>query len=333
MALLFAILASCAQAPEQTNRSGLTLRFPASRSARAAYSFEAVNVWRITGTSAGPGFAQDFPGTEKTARIVDLYPGEWVIQVDGLDAAEKALFTAKQTVTLVEGVNTITMTMEPVVVAVPSTNADLASITLSSGVVYPTFSASVLEYSASVPNPTATMTVTATPAHDKATVAYGVAMPAALAVGSNSISITVTAEDKTTSKIYALTVTRANPPDISVMGKLNYYDSVPITLINGNTINFGEIYGTARTMTFTIYNYGTGDLHPVLSISNAQDPNAYTIPAPTIPPIIPGNSYNFDIIYDYPTTVFGNPQTGTLTISSDDPDTGAFVLNLTGTYC
>jgi hypothetical protein len=333
MALLYAILASCAQAPDQSNRSGLNLRFPAQRGARAAYSFEAVNVWRIAGTSSGPGFAQDFPGTATSARIVDLYPGEWVVTVDGLDAAEKALFTAKQTVTLVEGVNTINMTMEPVVVAVPSSNADLASIMLSKGMIFPSFSASVLEYSASVPNSTASLTVTATPAHDKATVAYGVAMPATLTVGLNSISITVTAEDKTTKKIYALAVTRANPPDISVMGKLNYYDSVPVTLTNGSTINFSEVYGTPLTMSFTVQNYGTGDLHPVLSISNAQDPNAYKLPAPTIPPIIPGSSYNFDVVYSRPTAVFVNPQTGTLTITSDDPDTATFILNLTGTYC
>lgn len=334
MALFFAILATCAQAPDQAERAVLRVSFPASGIARGAYSFTAVSIWRITGTGTGASFAQDFPGTATSARITDIYPGEWVIAIDGLDTAGVKLFTAKKTVTLVEGTNAIAITMVPVERPVLSSNADLASITLSSGSLSPAFTASVLEYAVAVPYSGSPLTVTATPAHASATVAYGVAMPAVLVVGTNAISITVTAENRTTTKVYALSVTRAGPPDIMVQGKLNYYDSVPVTLASGNSINFTEVYfGGNFTMTFTIRNNGVSDLHPVLAISNANDPNAYSLPVPTVPPVIPGGAYNFDIVYKYPTTVFVNPQNGTLTISSDDPDTTAFILNLTGTYC
>jgi hypothetical protein len=198
----------------------------------------------------------------------------------------------------------------------------------------PDFSASVLEYTVSAPYSASTLTVTATPAHSKATVSYNPPIPATLEIGTNIITITVTAESASTSKIYTLTVTREGAPDIVVEGKLNYYDSIPITLTTSSTINFSEVYyASPRTMTFTVHNTGVSDLHPVLTISNAVDPNAYTLPVPTIPPVIPGGSYNFDVVYTYPTTVFDYTQTGTLTISSEDPDTGEFILNLTGTWC
>ena len=120
MALFFAILAACAQAPGQGELAGLKVSFPGHGISRGAYSFTAVQTWRIAGTGTGASFSNDFPGTATSARITDIYPGEWVITVDGLDASEVKLFTAKKTVTLVEGMNAITMTMVAVIAATTS---------------------------------------------------------------------------------------------------------------------------------------------------------------------------------------------------------------------
>ena len=98
----------------------------------------------------------------------------------------------------------------------PSTNANLASLTLSSGTLAPTFSSGTFGYSASVGNATTAITITPTAADNNATgkvnnvtVASGTASaPQSLAIGANTISILVTAQDGITANTYTLSVTR-----------------------------------------------------------------------------------------------------------------------------
>ena len=96
-----------------------------------------------------------------------------------------------------------------------STDATLSGLTLSD--VTLAFASATAEYTASVANDVTQTTVTPTVNHDGATYAIklgGVAdadgmIP--LAVGSNVITIEVTAEDGNTDKTYTVTVTRAAP--------------------------------------------------------------------------------------------------------------------------
>ena len=98
-----------------------------------------------------------------------------------------------------------------------STDATLSGLTLS-GVNFGAFDSATIEYTASVANDVTQTTVTPTVSHDGATYAIklgGVTdadgvIP--LAVGSNVITIEVTAEDGNATRTYTVTVNRAAPP-------------------------------------------------------------------------------------------------------------------------
>ena len=101
--------------------------------------------------------------------------------------------------------------------AVASNDATLNALSLSDITLSPSFAADTLTYTASVSNDVTSTTVTATANDDGATVAI---VPAdaddtaddhqvTLGVGDTAISVTVTAEDETTTQTYAVTVTRA----------------------------------------------------------------------------------------------------------------------------
>ena len=97
-----------------------------------------------------------------------------------------------------------------------STDATLSSLTLS-GVTLGAFDPATTGYTATVPNDVTQTTVTPTLSDDGAT--YAIKLGGAtdadgvipLAVGSNVITIEVTAEDGNTAKTYTVTVTRAAP--------------------------------------------------------------------------------------------------------------------------
>ena len=99
-----------------------------------------------------------------------------------------------------------------------ATDATLSALSLSGVTLAPSFDAETLEYTASVGNAVDSTTVTATANDDGATleITPGDADAAtdghqvALGVGDTTVSVTVTAEDGTTTQTYAVTVTRAD---------------------------------------------------------------------------------------------------------------------------
>ena len=98
-----------------------------------------------------------------------------------------------------------------------STDATLTDLALSGVTLAPTFASATEDYTATVVNAVMQTTVTATPTHSGATVAFkdgddnALTSPVTLAVGANVIKAVVTAEDTTTMKTYMVTVTRALP--------------------------------------------------------------------------------------------------------------------------
>ncbi|MEX2579246.1 MAG: cadherin-like beta sandwich domain-containing protein, partial [Verrucomicrobiales bacterium] len=100
-------------------------------------------------------------------------------------------------------------------------NADLSSLTLSSGTLAPAFASGTTDYSAAVGNATASLTVTPNAADPDATIAVRVnggsylpvasgSASAALAlnVGANLVEVRVTAEDGATERVYSVEVFR-----------------------------------------------------------------------------------------------------------------------------
>ena len=107
-------------------------------------------------------------------------------------------------------------------------NANLGALALSSGSISPSFSPSTVSYTATVANAVDLITVTPTVADVTSTVtvngtpvtsgtASGVIN---LSVGTNAITVTVTAQNGTTTKTYTVNVTRSTPPLPSSDAKL-----------------------------------------------------------------------------------------------------------------
>ncbi|MEO6755394.1 MAG: cadherin-like beta sandwich domain-containing protein, partial [Chthoniobacteraceae bacterium] len=91
-----------------------------------------------------------------------------------------------------------------------STDADLSNLSLSAGTLAPAFASSTTSYTASVTNGTTTLTFTPTVSSSLAAVTVNggsASTPVPLNVGTNNVSIRVTAQDGTV-KIYTVTVTR-----------------------------------------------------------------------------------------------------------------------------
>jgi hypothetical protein len=114
-------------------------------------------------------------------------------------------------------------TFNQVLLVLPNSNADLSNLTISAGTLAPAFAAGTVAYSTSVPNGTASLTVTPTAADAGATievrvnggayasVASGAPSGAlALNVGTNIVDVKVTATDTTTIKTYSVEVVRAS---------------------------------------------------------------------------------------------------------------------------
>jgi hypothetical protein len=101
----------------------------------------------------------------------------------------------------------------PILPALPSADADLADLSASGLTLSPDFSSAATSYTASADHSKSSTTIHAAASDDGATVtingAAGPDQDIALNVGSNEITVEVTAEDGTTTKTYTITITRA----------------------------------------------------------------------------------------------------------------------------
>ena len=96
-----------------------------------------------------------------------------------------------------------------------SGDATLSALSLS-GIEIGTFWSTVTSYSAEVGNGIDRTTVTATASHPQAEVSITPGAEVSLAQGANQITVTVTAEDGTTTQAYTVTVTRTGMPEVSI---------------------------------------------------------------------------------------------------------------------
>ena len=94
-------------------------------------------------------------------------------------------------------------------------NADLATLAVSGGTLTPAFTPGTKDYAVVVPNAVSSLTVTATAADAPwATVEISPAQPMSLVEGMNPVTVTVTAEDGTTTGVYTVLISRASPGDL-----------------------------------------------------------------------------------------------------------------------
>ena len=110
-----------------------------------------------------------------------------------------------------------------------SADASLGALTVSGAVLSPAFAPGTTAYTVAVGHEVARVTVAATPARSVSTVAFVPAVDADpategrqvdLAVGANALAVEVGAEDGTTTRRYAVAVTRARAPGLDLARSL-----------------------------------------------------------------------------------------------------------------
>ena len=166
----------------------------------------------ISLTTSGTASASDYADMPPTLTLAAGQASVTVTLAASADQEEEEAETV--TVTASHGgsaIGSATVTINSV-----SHDATLASLSLS-GIDIGTFSGAATAYTASVANSVTAPTVTATPAHPAAKVSIEPGSEVTLAEGPNRITVTVTAEDGTTTKTYTVTVTRAALPVVSIV--------------------------------------------------------------------------------------------------------------------
>lgn len=106
-------------------------------------------------------------------------------------------------------------------VTIASGNAGLSGLALSSGTLTPAFSTGTLAYTAQVANGVASVNVTPTLADTGATVTVNGNPPATavpLVIGTNTVTVVVTAPDGVTTKTYTITLTRTGLQSVTGSG-------------------------------------------------------------------------------------------------------------------
>lgn len=211
----YALVISRLSAPNSANLTGLTLS---------------------TGNALSPAFNTNTTGytalVPYTSSSITLTPTAAVasstITVNGRVVSSG---DASQLINLSVGANTITIVVTAedqittktyaVVVSriAPSTNANLAGIRLSTGsALSPVFTSNTTSYTAQVAINVSSMTITPTAADPYSTITVNgqtvssgaASQPVNLAVGANTITIVVTAQDRTTQKTYVVSIERNN---------------------------------------------------------------------------------------------------------------------------
>ncbi|MES3017151.1 MAG: cadherin-like beta sandwich domain-containing protein [Bacteroidota bacterium] len=148
-----------------------------------------------------------------------------------------------------------------------STNANLSNLTLSGVTLSPVFAAGTLTYTGTVPNLTTSLTTTATVEDNTATITVnGTAATSAtataaipLVVGTNTISVVVTAQNGTSTKTYQVTVTRA----ASAIADLSAY------VISSGTLSPAFISATTSYADTVANNVTSITITPTASQANA----------------------------------------------------------------
>ena len=200
---------------------------------------------------SGASYVIKLGGVTDADGVVSLSVGSNVITVE---------------VTAEDDDTTRTYTVAVTRAAPPSTDATLSALSLS-GIEFGTFDSSITTYSAQVANSVSQTTVTPTVNDSGAsyviklggvTDADGVVL---LSVGSNAITVEVTAEDDSTTKTYTVTVTRAEPPSTdATLSALTLSDVLFGTFASGTTSYSAQVASSVSqtTVTPTLNHSGAG---------------------------------------------------------------------------
>jgi hypothetical protein len=254
----------------------------------------------------------------------------------------------------------------------PSTNATVSALALGVGALNETFDPARTSYTANVPYEVSNLTLTPTNAQSGASfMVNGVSVTSgqpsaglALAVGANTFTIVVTAQDGVTTKSYTVVVTRAGLPHLVVEqpsgtalvverrvvawgGNTYGQTTVPAGLAGVQTIaaglyhsvalgraaspavmGTGEVDAAGASASFTIRNTGNADLSLGVFTKDGVDAADFVVSAPASTTIVAGGNTTFTVTFT-PSGV--GARTATLRIPNNDPTATPFEIALSGT--
>ena len=187
------------------------------------------------------------------------------------------------------GAGNLTTGTVAVMAVVESNDASLSGLVLSEGSLSPVFASAITNYTATVANALASLTVTPTATDAGATIIVGsnevdsgvASGSITLGVGENTITVVVTAEDGSTMMTYTVTVTRA-----AVSGRsLLTIAAAPVAITEGGpaatlTLTVTPMSSSALTLPYTITGTGVTEADYMLAEGTATLPSAGMVQIP-----------------------------------------------------
>lgn len=210
-------------------------------------------------------------------------------------------------------------------------DGDLTALSLNTGILNPNFATAIANYDAGVPSATSAITVTATARQGSASITINGAPatsgvpsgPVNLVVGSNTITIAVTANGNT--KNYIVNVKRADGPEIVIE-----QPSGSSLVDGGSGVDFGAgvVGGAGLAKTFIVRNVGTTSLTGVALSKSGTNSADFSYTSPVSSTLAPNASTSFTVSF---TAGASGPRTAALQVASSDSDENPFDIPLTGT--
>lgn len=216
---------------------------------------------------------------------------------------------------------------------IASTNADLTSLSLSSGTLAPAFASNTTSYTAVVPNAVSSLTVTPVKSDANAVirvngsiVASGAASSSIpLNVGTNVLTTLVTAQNGTTTKTYTVTVTRTIAPTIT-SPTISAIAGSSVTL-GGNVTSDGGAAITARGVVISLTSVNNNPTLGGGGVSNVPGVGTTGIFTVDVTGLSPGLNYSYKA---YATNGDGTSYTsvGTFTTITSNADLSSLAISV-----
>ena len=152
-------------------------------------------------------------------------------------------------VTAADGTTKITYTVT--ITRSPSSDATLSNLISSIGTLTPGFAPATTAYTLAVNHSVTTLTLTPTVNEPNATAVINGGLPIGLVVGANPITVTVTAQDGTTTRQYTVTVTRAPSSDATLSNLISSTGTLTPGFAPATTAYSFTVANAVTTLTLT----------------------------------------------------------------------------------